>query len=300
MPVITEKPIFSARARTRLRVWRGQIGDGVWSGLTNSPRKNGTWSSHGTVRWVDEVEPRERVGESVLPAGERGVVVGLVGDVPAEDDVAEAEAARRRRLGGAEELVDVQVLAAQDAVDVADRDLDLVAAALADGGERRMLWGGCRHVIIIAGAGGLRLWREARRRWLESSQPLARGRSRPSTSECLHAQIRLACPPCSPDACSRRGPAWSQAARFVGAGRLDAGVPTRQRTVLIRRRTATRCGPASARPSPNRELGPAEATLAAVTERSRSRAPLETLVKFSTASPRRQHVDGSMRPGHRP
>ena len=81
--------------------------------------------SHGTLRWVAEVEPRERVGKAVLPAGELGVVVGLVGDVPAEDDVAEAEAAGRRRLGRAEELVDVQVLAAQDAVDVADRDLDL-------------------------------------------------------------------------------------------------------------------------------------------------------------------------------
>ena len=52
MPAITEKPIFSARARTRFRVWRGQIGDGVWSGLTNSPRKNGTLPSHGTLRCV--------------------------------------------------------------------------------------------------------------------------------------------------------------------------------------------------------------------------------------------------------
>ena len=96
-----------------------------------------------------QVEARERVGKAVLPAGERRVVVGLVGDVPAEDDVAEAEAAGRRWLGGAEELVDVQVLAAQDAVDVAHRDLDLGAAALANGGERGMLWGGSRHGAIL-------------------------------------------------------------------------------------------------------------------------------------------------------
>jgi hypothetical protein len=106
-------------------------------GLTNSPRKKGTLPSHGTVPLRREVEARERIRKAVLPAGERRVVVGLVADVPAEDDVAEAEAAGRRGLGGAEELVDVQVLAAQDAVDVADRDLDLAAAALADRGRAR-------------------------------------------------------------------------------------------------------------------------------------------------------------------
>ena len=38
---------------------------------TNSPRKNGTLSSHGTRALRAEVEPRERVGKAVLPAGER-------------------------------------------------------------------------------------------------------------------------------------------------------------------------------------------------------------------------------------
>ena len=52
IPAITVKPIFSARFSTRFRVWRGQIGDGVWSALTNSPRKNGTLPSQGTLRWV--------------------------------------------------------------------------------------------------------------------------------------------------------------------------------------------------------------------------------------------------------
>ena len=32
IPHIGAKPIFAARARTRFSVWRGQIGDGVWSG----------------------------------------------------------------------------------------------------------------------------------------------------------------------------------------------------------------------------------------------------------------------------
>jgi hypothetical protein len=59
----------------------------------------------------------------VVPAGELGVVVALVVHVPAEHHVAEAEAA----LDGGEELVAVDVLAAQDAVDVADGDLHLAA-----------------------------------------------------------------------------------------------------------------------------------------------------------------------------
>jgi hypothetical protein len=93
-----------------------------------------------------EVEPRERIGKAVLPAGQRAVVVADVGAVPAEHDVAEAEAAIRRLLSRTEELVLVQVLAAQDAVDVADGDLDLAGAAVAHGLQRRML-AACRVLL---------------------------------------------------------------------------------------------------------------------------------------------------------
>ena len=115
--------------------------------MTNSPRKNGTSSSHGTVRIRAEVDPRERVGKALVPAGERRVVVGDVHHVPAEHDVAEAESAFDRRV----ELVLVDVLAAQDAVDVGDGDLDAVARGLADGGDD-----------LVAGMGfGMRLLRDA-------------------------------------------------------------------------------------------------------------------------------------------
>ena len=46
--------------------------------------------------------------------------------IPAEDHVAESETGLR----GAEELVAMQILAAQDAVDVADGDLDLAGEAV--------------------------------------------------------------------------------------------------------------------------------------------------------------------------
>ncbi len=52
MPAIGSTPSFSARLSTRFSVWRGQIGDGAPAGVTKSPRKNGTPSSHGTVRYV--------------------------------------------------------------------------------------------------------------------------------------------------------------------------------------------------------------------------------------------------------
>jgi len=77
----------------------------------------------------------------VLPTGDGGVVVDLVARVPAEDNVAEAEAARRVGFGRALEFVDVQVLATQDAVDVADGDLDLAGAALGDAIEGGVLSG---------------------------------------------------------------------------------------------------------------------------------------------------------------
>jgi hypothetical protein len=63
-----------------------------------------------------------------VPAGVARVVVADVARVPAEDHVAETEAGLRRR----EELLLVDVLAAENAVDVRDRDLDLLDGRFAD------------------------------------------------------------------------------------------------------------------------------------------------------------------------
>ena len=52
--------------------------------------------SHGMGRSVERSSTRVRVGVAGVPAGDLRVVVEDVGDVPAEDDVAEAEAALRR------------------------------------------------------------------------------------------------------------------------------------------------------------------------------------------------------------
>ena len=73
---------------------------------------------------------RVRIGG--VPAGQRGVVVELVVGIPAQHHVAEAEALLERRF----ELVAGHVLAAHDAVDVEDADLDegQVAAAHIGGG----------------------------------------------------------------------------------------------------------------------------------------------------------------------
>ena len=95
-----------------------------------------------------EVEPRQRVGKAVLPAGERGVVVGAGRPMSQPNTTSQKPKPPLGRLGGAEELVDVQVLAAQDAVDVADRDLDLAGAALANRGERGMFGVGVAIVVV--------------------------------------------------------------------------------------------------------------------------------------------------------
>ena len=67
-----------------------------------------------------QVESRQCVGESMLPAGHLGVVVGDIHHVPAQHHIAEAKAAFGVGLCRAQELVPVQVLAAQDAVDITD------------------------------------------------------------------------------------------------------------------------------------------------------------------------------------
>ena len=51
-PHIGCTPSFSARFNTRFSVCRGQTGYGLPSVLMNSPRKNGTPLSHGTLRCV--------------------------------------------------------------------------------------------------------------------------------------------------------------------------------------------------------------------------------------------------------
>src|SRR5262249_2335873 len=61
-----------------------------------------------------------------MPARDGHVVVQLVSDVPAEDDVAEAQAS----FGDPPELVQRHVLAAQDAVDVEAAELHLAHAVL--------------------------------------------------------------------------------------------------------------------------------------------------------------------------
>jgi hypothetical protein len=67
-----------------------------------------------------------------VPAGVGDVVVELVVGIPAEDDVAEAEAV----VEGREELVPRHVLAAQDAVEVEDADLDVVEVSFLDDAPR--------------------------------------------------------------------------------------------------------------------------------------------------------------------
>ena len=75
----------------------GTPGTGVPSALTNSPRKKSHVAVPGHVACGVQVQPRQRVGKAVLPAGDLRVVVGDVAAVPAEHHVAEAEAAARRR-----------------------------------------------------------------------------------------------------------------------------------------------------------------------------------------------------------
>jgi len=87
----------------------------------NSPRTKGCrHPGDGADRRRIELDLRIR--EAVLPARELGVVVAGVHHVPAQHDIAEPEAT----VQGRQELVLVQHLAAQHAVDVADGDLDLL------------------------------------------------------------------------------------------------------------------------------------------------------------------------------
>ena len=87
-----------------------------------------------------EVDGDRAVRVAALPAGVGDVVVALVGRVPAEHHVTEAEPA----VDGSQELRLVEVLAAQDAVDVDDGDLHVVGGV---GGQR------VDHGLVGRGAG---------------------------------------------------------------------------------------------------------------------------------------------------
>src|SRR5207237_9902296 len=77
-----------------------------------------------------QVEPRQRVGESLVPAGQRRVGVARVAAIPAEYHIAKAEAAFDRRL----ELVLVNIFAAQDPVDIRHGQLSAMTRRVPYGG----------------------------------------------------------------------------------------------------------------------------------------------------------------------
>jgi hypothetical protein len=86
-------------------------------------QEEGDVSVPGHVAQGGEVDAGHGIRVSGVPPRVGAVVVADVAGVPAEHDIAEPEAAAFR---GREELVLVKVLAAQDAVDVGDGDLDLL------------------------------------------------------------------------------------------------------------------------------------------------------------------------------
>jgi len=98
-----------------------------------------------------EVDARLGVGIAAMPAGEGAVVIADVARIPAEDHIAETETAIER----GEELVLVQILAAQDAIDVGDRHLDLADRRPADRFDDRFGCAGadigCGHANPLAG-----------------------------------------------------------------------------------------------------------------------------------------------------
>ena len=73
-------------------------------------------------------DPALGVGIRRVPAGKTDVVVELVGGIPAQHHVAEAEAA----VEGGFEFLPREIFAAQHAVDVEHAELDVAGLALAD------------------------------------------------------------------------------------------------------------------------------------------------------------------------
>src|SRR6218665_2192632 len=165
MPASTVKPSFSARLSTRFKVWRGHSACGLPSGLTNSPRKNGTCRSQGTSPPVPRslrtstplpppgplaggarIDAHQRVRVAMLPAGQPGVVIAMVMRIPAQHHVAKAEAG----LGCAFEFVTVQILAAQNAIDITACHLDLGAARFERGGHGGMKRRGRHRALVLS------------------------------------------------------------------------------------------------------------------------------------------------------
>ena len=102
-------------------------------GIDKLAQEKGHTLVPGYVARRVQVEPCQRVRKTMLPSRGCGVVVGAVHHVPAQHDITESEATARIGLGGAQELVAVQVFAAQDAVDVADGHLDFGRTRFLDG-----------------------------------------------------------------------------------------------------------------------------------------------------------------------
>ena len=80
----------------------------------------------------------------MLPARDRGVVIALIRRVPAKHHITKAKTACRVRLCGTFEFVNVQVLAAQNAVDVADGHFDFLSPTFFNRFECRMYFR-CGH-----------------------------------------------------------------------------------------------------------------------------------------------------------
>ena len=124
---------------------------GVPSALTNSPKKKGTSSSHGTWRAVFRSSRAVASGKPCCQPVMRGVVVSNCPSCPSPAPRRKSQSPPLGQgLGNAQELVAVQVLAAQHAIDVADRDLDALRARLADGRDGGMFLGcGLGSVVIV-------------------------------------------------------------------------------------------------------------------------------------------------------
>src|SRR5207248_7604900 len=128
---------------------------------------------HVSVR--GEIEPRQRIGKSFVPAGQRRVVVTRVVAIPTEHDVAKAEAAFDRRL----ELVLVNIFAAQHAVDVGYRDLDAVPGRFAYRGDDLRGRGRSRHkalspAVLLSMCGSrilARMFRQGAGIWRDGLRP---------------------------------------------------------------------------------------------------------------------------------
>ena len=87
-------------------------------------------SSVGTVAAGRGIDARGGVGIGGVPAGERALVVELIVGIPAQHDVAEAEALIER----ADELVAGEIFSANDPIEIDDAELDVRQAPLLDQG----------------------------------------------------------------------------------------------------------------------------------------------------------------------